>query len=422
MLYTLRKDFLYSFRMISKSPVVSAIAVISLALGVAANVSIFSLMNSWLLRPLPYPDADRLVMVYENNRNSLDQTQGVAAANYFDWQQQSSSFDEWVAATYDQANLTGIDTPQQIRVAWVTPNFFDMLGAETIAGRTFTADEGGPDDDRVAVMVETVWRNQYGADEGVVGDTIILDGQPLTVVGVMPETFDFVLGDVSLWVADDTTARRDDRTSHWYQVTGRLAEGVTVEQARADMDAIAARLEQQYPETNREWGVYLNTVRDEFPEATDQALIKILMTVVFLALLIVCTNVASLLLAKADTRQKEMAIRAALGAGRRRLVQQLLVESVLMALVAGVLGTVLSIWGVRFIAQALPPVIPDFYMPRIDATVIVFAAMVSLFAGLTFGITPALQALASDLRGSLTEGGRGAARRASAAAACATPS
>ena len=348
MLYTLRKDFLYSFRMISKSPVVSAIAVISLALGVAANVSIFSLMNSWLLRPLPYPDADRLVMVYENNRNSLDQTQGVAAANYFDWQQQSSSFDELVAATYDQANLTGIDTPQQIRVAWVTPNFFEMLGAETIAGRTFTADEGGPDDDRVAVMVETVWRNQYGADEGVVGDTIILDGQPLTVVGVMPETLDFVLGDVSLWVADDTTARRDDRTSHWYQVTGRLAEGVTVEQARADMDAIAARLEQQYPETNREWGVYLNTVRDEFPEATDQ---------VFLALLIACTNVASLLLAKADTRQKEMAIRAALGAGRRRLVQQLLVESVLMALVAGVLGTVLSIWGVRFIAQALPPVI-----------------------------------------------------------------
>ena len=223
----------------------------------------------------------------------------------------------------------------------------------------------------------------------------------------MPETFDFVLGDVSLWVADDVTARRDDRTSHWYQVTGRLAEGVTVEQARADMGAIAARLEQQYPETNREWGVYLNTVRDEFPEATDQALIKILMTVVFLALLIACTNVASLLLAKADTRQKEMAIRAALGAGRRRLVQQLLVESVLMALVAGVLGTVLSIWGVRFIAQALPPVIPDFYMPRIDATVIVFAATVSLFAGLTFGITPALQALASDLRGSLTEGGRG---------------
>ena len=159
MLYTLRKDFLYSFRMISKSPVVSAIAVISLALGVAANVSIFSLMNSWLLRPLPYPDADRLVMVYENNRNSLDQTQGVAAANYFDWQQQSSSFDEWVAATYDQANLTGIDTPQQLRVAWVTPNFFDMLGAETLVGRTFTADEGGPDDDRVAVMVETVWRN-----------------------------------------------------------------------------------------------------------------------------------------------------------------------------------------------------------------------------------------------------------------------
>ena len=223
----------------------------------------------------------------------------------------------------------------------------------------------------------------------------------------MPETFDFVLGDVSLWIADDATARRDDRTSHWYQVTGRLAEGVSVQQARADMNAIAARLEQQYPEANREWGVYLNTVRDEFPEATDQALIKILMTVVFLALLIACTNVASLLLAKADTRQKEMAIRAALGAGRRRLVQQLLIESLLMALVAGVLGTVLSIWGVRFIAQALPPIIPDFYMPRIDATVVVFAAMVSLFAGLTFGITPALQALASDLRGALTDGGRG---------------
>ncbi len=407
MLPTLRRDVSYSFRMISKSPVVSVIAVISLALGIAANVSVFSLMNSWLLRPLPYPDADRLVMVYENNRNELGRQRGVTAANYFDWKEQSSSFDEWVAASYEQANLTGIDTPEQLRVARVTPNFFDMLGSETLVGRTFTLDEGGPDDDRVAVMGETVWRNQYGADEGIVGDTIILDGQPLTVVGVMPETFDFVLGDVSLWVADDATARRDDRTSHGYQVTGRLAEGVTLEQARADMEAIAARLEQQYPETNRDWGVYINIVDEEFPEATDRALIKILMTVVFLTLLVACTNVASLLLAKADTRQKEMAIRAALGAGRRRLVQQLLVESALMALVAGVLGTVLSIWGVRGIAQALPPIIPDFYLPRIDTTVIVFAALVSLFAGLIFGITPALQALASDLRGSLTEGGRG---------------
>ena len=243
MIDTLLKDLRYAVRTLRKSPALTAVVVFSLALGVAANVSIFSLMNSWLLRPLPYPDADRLVMVYENNRNTLDQTQGVAAANYFDWQEQSSSFGEWVAATYDQANLTGIDTPQQLRVAWVTPNFFDMLGSETLVGRTFTPDEGGPDDDRVGVMVETVWRNQYGADEGILGDTIILDGQPLTVVGVMPETFDFVLGDVSLWVADDVTARRDDRTSHWYQVTGRLAEGVTLEQARADMEAIAARLE-----------------------------------------------------------------------------------------------------------------------------------------------------------------------------------
>ena len=407
MLHTLFKDTAYSARMIAKTPVVSAIAIISLALGVSANVSIFSLVNSWLLRPLPYPDAERLVMVYENNRNDPDPSQGVSPANYFDWQEQSGSFDAWIAASYDRANLTGIDEPQQLRVARVTPNFFDLLGAQAMQGRTFVADEGGADDERVAVMLETVWRTQYGSDPGAVGSKVILDGEPVTVVGIVPETFDFILGDVSLWIADDFLEQRDDRATRRLQVTGRLRSDVSVEQARVELDAIAGRLSELYPETNREWGINPVPIRQEFPDPTDRALVKVLMLVVFLALLIATANVASLLLAKADARQREMAIRSALGAGKVPLVRQLLIESVMMALLAGALGTLLSIWGVRFIAQALPAVIPDFYFPQIDGSVVAFAAVVSVFAGLTFGMPPALQALAADLRGSLVEGGRG---------------
>ncbi len=407
MLSTLGRDIVHALRIIARTPIVSVIAVLSLAMGVALNVTIFSLVNSWLFRPLPYPDSERLVMVYENNRNNPDPFSSVSPANFFDWQERAQTLEDWFAIDYALLSLTGVDQPQQLTVGYVTPSYLQALGAEAMIGRTFQLDEGGAEDDRVAVMKETVWRNQYGADPAMVGRTIILNGEPHTVVGVLPETFDSLLGTVSLWIASDLEDQREVRGARSIIVTARLRPGATLEQAQAEMTSLATDLEQQYPETNRDWGVALRSVRQMFPGPTDTMLIQILMLVMFLALLIACANVSNLLLAKADARNKEMAVRTALGASRWRLVRQLLVESVLLALIAGVIGMLLSIWGVRGIAQALPAEIPGFFSPRIDGAVVTFGVLLSVFAGLTFGITPAMQAVGSEVSSALTEGGRG---------------
>jgi len=407
MLNTLGRDIIHALRVIAKSPIVSVIAVLSLALGISLNVTNFSLMNSWLFRPLPYPDGGRLVMVYENNRNDPDPFDSVSPANFFDWKERSQTLEEWIATRYELLSLTGVDQPQQLMVAYVTPDFLQSLGAEAMVGRTFLLDEGGAEDDLVAVMQEALWRNQYGADPEIVGQTMLLNGEAHTVVGVLPETFDFLLGTVSLWIASDLEDLREERDSRSLVVTARLGPGATLEQAQAEMNSLAADLEEQFPETNRDWGVALRTVRQMFPGPTDTMLIWILMLVMFLALLVACANVSNLLLAKADARSKEMAIRTALGASRWRLVRQLLVESVLLALIAGGLGMLLSIWGIDGIAQVLPDEIPAYFSPRIDGNVVAFSALLSVLAGLIFGITPAVQAVGSDVNSALTEGGRG---------------
>ena len=407
MLNTLRKDLLYAFRMIAKTPVVAAIAVISVALGVAANVTVFSTANSWLLRPLPYPDAGRLMRVYENNRNDPDDTNPVAPANFFDWQEQSSAFDAWIATDFDIMSLTGLDRPEQLTVAHVTPNFFSLLGSNPIVGRTFLPDEGGAEDAPVTVLSERLWRAQFGADPAVVGRTITLDGTAHTVVGVIPETFDFIIGTVSLWIASDLADRREVRDTRGLNVTARLRPEMSLTQAQSEMTAIAARLEEQYPAANEDWSVNVQTVREQFPGRTDTQLVFILQAVVVLALLIACANVASLLLAKTDARQKELAVRTALGAGKGRIIQQLLTESVLLALLAGSLGMVLSIWGVGWLATAMPEISPRFFQPRIDGTVVGFGVIVSVLSGLTFGIAPAWQAVSGDLRSALVGGARG---------------
>lgn len=404
MLNTLTTDLKYAVRMILKTPVVTVIAVTSLAVGVAANAAIFSLMNSWLLRPLPYPDADRMVMVYENNRNTPDDTENVSAANFFDWQEQSSSFGPWIASTFSNRSLTGIDRPEQMTVAQVTPNFFAALRSDPMLGRTFAPDEGGPEDPPVAVLGETTWRNQFGADADLLGKTIMLNSEAYTVVGVMPETFDYLLGTVDLWIPSTFEHRRDDRQSRFLTVTTWHREGISFERAQAELVAIATRLEEQYPDANEDWGVNVQTVREQFPGRTDTGLIMLLMAVVGLALLIACANVASLLLAKTEARQRELAVRAALGAGKSRIVRQLLTESVVLALVAGALGMTLSVWGVRGLATAIPDILPQFFLPRIDGQVVAFTVTLSVLAGITFGIAPATQAVSGDLRGALTDG------------------
>ncbi len=407
MISSFRQDCIYAFRMIVKTPVVTTIAVLSLALGIAANTTIFSLVNSWLLKPLPYPEAERLVLVWENDRLASNDTENVTVANFWDWRAEAKSLGTWSASEFQTMNLTGLERPEQLTIARVTPDYFGVLGAEPMMGRTFQEHEGGTEDTPVAVMGETLWNNRFGAAPEVLGNTVTLDGQSYTVVGIMPETFDFLLGTVGLWIASDFGDRRHDREDQALIVTARLNSGVTVEQAQSEMTALASRLEIEYPETNEGSGVHVETIREAFPGETDTGLVQILMAVVILVLVIACVNVASLLMAKTDARQKEIAVRVALGAGKGRLVRQLLTESVILALIAGALGTTLSIWGVGFLTTAFPPEIPATYFPSIDGTVLGFSAAISLIAGLTFGLTPATQAVTGGLGSALVEGSRG---------------
>jgi putative ABC transport system permease protein len=263
------------------------------------------------------------------------------------------------------------------------------------------------EDEPVAVLGELLWRSRFGADPGAIGRSIIISGRSHTVVGVMPETFDWLFGNVGLWIADDFESRRSDRDNRAILVTARLQPGTTPGSAQAEMSAIASRLKDLHPEANTDMGINIETLREVFPGPTDRGLIQLLMGVVFLVLIVACVNIASLLMAKTDARQKEIAVRVALGAGKGRLVRQLLTESVLLAAVAGALGLILSIWGVAWLASAMPDELPHSFAPRMHGTVVFFSIMVSLLAGLTFGITPAMQAVRGGLGSPLVEGNRG---------------
>ncbi len=407
MLSTLRSDLAYAVRMIVKTPVVTLIAIVSMSVAIAANTSIFSILNSWMLRPLPYANADRMVLVYEDDRNDADDIDPVAAANFFDWRERATSFDTWIVSNFRQRSLTGIDQPQRLLASNVTPNYFTALGQEPMLGRTFLPDEGRPSSPPVVVVGETVWRNFFGADPGLVGSTILLNGDAHTVVGIVEETFDFILGGVQIWIPSTFEDVRDDRETRGYTVTAWRGADVTLEQARAEMAVIASRLEEEYPATNQDWGVTVRPIREQFPQRTDRGLITVLMAVVLMALLIACANVASLLLAKTDARHKELAVRTALGAGKGRIVRQLLTESVLLALIAGAVGMVVSIWGVRALASAIPAQLPRVFLPTFDGAVMAFGIFLSVASGLAFGVAPALQAFSGDLRTALTDTTRG---------------
>jgi putative ABC transport system permease protein len=406
-------DLRYSFRILRKVPGFSIVALLVLALGIGANTAIFSVVNSVVLRPLPYPGADRLALIWETDLKDGIQREGPSGPNFLDWRDQSRSFEEMALLEVGTGTLTGGGEPEQITGLRVTTNFLSMLGAGTALGRTFVADEGaGKARYPVAVLTNGFWRRRFGSDPKVIGRTFFLNSEPYTVIGVLAANFYHPLP-TDLYVPwPIAELRAKERVAHDFGVIGRLQPGVTFPQAQTELSAIARRINQQTPRLNG-WDVAVIGMKQALFEYIRPALL-LLLGAVGLLLLLACVNVSSLLLARVTSRRKEMAIRAALGAKRGRLVAQILGESLLLSLAGGGLGVLLAVWGVELLNAVLPGSLPmteagaEIVRPAVavDARALAFALLVSCGAALIFGLIPALSVGRWDVNDALKAGGR----------------
>jgi putative ABC transport system permease protein len=397
------KDLRYAFRMLWRKPGFTAVAVLTLALGIGGNTAIFSVVNAVLLRALPYPDAGRLVSVYE----SLPQggTGSVSVPNLMDWRAQSDAFTGIAAYQYGDFNLREEQQPVRAIGATVTANFFDVLGATPQAGRAFLEGEDTAGRERVVVLSDRLWRRSYGADPGIVGSDIMLGGEKYQVVGVMPPSVQFPAASVELWVPLVFSERQlAARGSHAFLVLARLKPNVSFEQAQEQMSTIGRVLEQQHPAQQEGRGVTLARVEEELVQGVRPALLMLLGAVGFV-LLIACTNVANLLLARAAARRKEVAIRSALGAGRWRLVRQFLTESVLLALLGGAAGLLVARWTLLALSTIASGYLARTGEVRLDWKVLAFTAGLSVLTGVIAGIAPALHVSRADVQETLKESG-----------------
>ncbi|HEX7957486.1 MAG TPA: ABC transporter permease, partial [Pyrinomonadaceae bacterium] len=410
---TFMKDVRYGLRVLWKSPGFTAVAVLAVALGVAANTAIFSVINAVLLEPLPYREPGRLVELWERNDARDLRQNTLSPANLIDWKEQTDVFED-VAAFYDgRANVTGGGEPYEVVVQYVTPNLFSVLGVEPIKGQGFTAEDAAPGAARVVVLSHGLWQRRFGGDPAILGKTFNLGGAPVTVVGVMPARFQWFVRRRSLtaappemWSSFALGDQYRKRQGRFMSAVARLKPGVTRERAEMTLSHLAARLEEQYPEFNKGWGAEVVSLRDQFAGPIKPYLVVLLGAVGFL-LLIACANVANLLLARGASRQKEIAIRAALGAGRWRVVRQLLTESLLLALAGGAVGLLLAWWGVELLVAMSPRDVLDLGEVGLNLPVLGFTLGVSLLTGVVFGVVPAFESSRLSTSESLKEGAKG---------------
>jgi putative ABC transport system permease protein len=397
---SMRQDLKDALRTIVRSPSYSIVTIVVLALGIGATSAIFSFVDGVLLRPLPYESPERIVMLWEQppqGRRNVAST-----GNYLDWKRSNDVFETMAATRTSPVTLSGGGEPMQIPAGRVGVGYFDVFGARAALGRTFTPDEDQPGKDNVVVITHRFWVRQFGGDPGIVGRTLILDREPYTVIGVMPAGTAFDRGWNDLWRPLSFGPTEQNRNFHWLQVMARLKPGVTLEQARARMEPIAERIAREYPDSNKGWGVTIDRYVDIIVDDNLRQSLKVLMAAVGMLLLIGCANLANLALARGTGREREVVVRAALGASRGRLVRQFLTESLVLSFLGGLLGLALGYGMMR----GLQMLLPALYLPRealvtIDMRALLFALGVSVATGLIFGTAPAFHAGRVDFAGSI---------------------
>jgi putative ABC transport system permease protein len=391
-LETLWQDLRYGVRVLRKNKGFAAVAAITLALGIGANTAIFSVVNAAILRPLPYPHPGRLAILWGNVKRARVERRGASYPDYIDWRDQARSFETMAAFTDNKFALTGIDTPERISGEYVSQSYFSLLGIQPALGRTFSpAEDRVPQRDAVVVLSDGTWKNRFGGDPAMVGHTIQLDGHSYTIIGIAPPGFRGLTDEAELWVPfvmSGTAQDLTERGTRGFEVLARLHNGVSFARAQADMDAISLRLARAYPGTNEARGVEISPLEREILGDMHKPLLILLAAVGFV-LLIACTNVANLLLARSEARQREIAMRIALGASRQRVLRQLLAESAVLVTLGCLAGLILAHFGARTLMAASPVTFPSYVHPSLDPVVTLFTVLICCSVGLVLGLAPA---------------------------------